>query len=38
MSTRWEEISQKLQIDHNLEEEKKQQLWKMFGNYQDVFA
>jgi hypothetical protein len=38
MSTRWEEISQKLWIDHNLEEEKKQQLWKMLGNYQDVFA
>jgi len=23
MSTRWEEISQKIRIDHNLEEEKK---------------
>jgi predicted aspartyl protease len=38
MSTRWEEISQKIRIDHNLEEGKKQQLWKMLGNYQDVFA
>jgi hypothetical protein len=38
MSTRWEEISQKLRIDHNLEEEKKQQLCKMLENYQDVFA
>jgi hypothetical protein len=38
MSTRWEEISQKIQINHNLGEEKKQQLWKVFGNYQDVFA
>jgi hypothetical protein len=38
MSTRWEEISQKIRINHNLEEEKKQQLWKMLGNYQDIFA
>jgi hypothetical protein len=38
MSTRWEEISQKIWIDHNLGEEKKQQLWKVLGNYQDVFA
>jgi hypothetical protein len=38
MSTRWEEISQKIRIDNNLEEGKKQQLWKMLGNYQDVFA
>jgi hypothetical protein len=38
MSTRWEEISQKIRIDRNLEEGKKQQLWKMLGNYQDVFA
>ncbi len=37
-STRWEEISQKIRIDHNLGEEKKQQLWKMLDNYQDVFA
>ncbi len=38
VNTRWEEISQKIRIDHNLGEEKKQQLWKMFGKYQDVFA
>ncbi len=38
MSTRWEEISQKIRIDHKLGEEKKQQLWKVLGNYQDVFA
>jgi hypothetical protein len=38
MSTRWEEISQKIRIDHNLGEEKKQQLWKVLGNYQDVFT
>jgi hypothetical protein len=38
MNTRWKEISQKIRIDHNLEEKKKLQLWKMLGNYQDVFA
>jgi hypothetical protein len=38
MSTRWEEISQKIRIDHDLGEERKQQLWKMLGSYQDVFA
>ncbi len=38
MSTRWEEISQNIRIDNNLEEGKKQQLWKMLGNYQYVFA
>jgi hypothetical protein len=38
MSTRWEKISQKIWIDHNLGEDKEQQLWKMLGNYQDVFA
>jgi len=38
MNTRWEEISQKIQIDHNLGEEMKQQLWRILGNYQDVFA
>ncbi len=38
MNTRWEEISQKIRIDHNLGEEKKQQLWRMLGKYQDVFA
>jgi hypothetical protein len=38
VSIRWEEISQRIRIDHNLDEEKKQQLWEMLGNYQDVFA
>jgi predicted aspartyl protease len=38
MSTRWEEISQKIQIDHHLGDEEKQQLWQMLGGYQDVFA
>ncbi len=38
MSTRWEEISQKIRIDHDLGKERKQQLWKMLGSYQDVFA
>jgi hypothetical protein len=37
MSTRWEEISQKIWIDHNLGKEERQQLWKVLGNYQDVF-
>jgi len=36
--TRWEEISQKIRVDHNLGEEKQQQLWRMLGRYQDVFA
>ncbi len=36
--TRWEEISQKIRVDHDLGEERKQQLWKMLGSYQDVFA
>jgi hypothetical protein len=38
MNTRWEEISQKIRIDHNLGEEKKQQLWKVLDNYQDIFT
>jgi hypothetical protein len=38
MSTRWEEISQKIKIDHNLRDDEKQQLWKILGGYQDVFA
>ncbi len=38
MNTRWEDISQKIRIDHNLEEGKKQQPSKMLENYQDVFA
>ncbi len=38
MSTRWEQISQRIQIDSDLGEERKQQLWKMIGSYQDVFT
>ncbi len=38
MSTRWEEICQKIQVDHNLDEKKKQELWKVLERYQDVFA
>jgi hypothetical protein len=38
MNTRWEEISQRIPIDHYLREERKQQLWEMLGSYQDVFA
>jgi hypothetical protein len=38
MSTRWEQISQRIQIDSDLGEERKQQLWKRIGSYQDVFA
>ncbi|CAK9856367.1 unnamed protein product [Sphagnum jensenii] len=37
MSTRWQEISQKIRVDHNLGEEKQQQLWRMLGKYQDVY-
>jgi len=37
-STRWREISQRIQIDHDLGKEREQQLWKMLGSYQDVFA
>jgi hypothetical protein len=38
VSTRWEEIFQKIRVDHNLDEEKRQQLWKVLECYQDVFA
>jgi hypothetical protein len=38
MDTRWGEISQKIRIDHNMGEEMKQQLWRILGNYQDIFA
>ncbi len=37
-SKRWKEICQKIQVDPNLDKEKKQQLWKVLGTYQDVFA
>jgi hypothetical protein len=29
VNTRWEEIYQKIRVDHNLDEEKRQQLWKV---------
>jgi len=38
ISTRWKEICQKIQVDPNLDKEKKQQLWKVLKCYQDVFA
>ncbi|CAK9275936.1 unnamed protein product [Sphagnum jensenii] len=36
--SRWADISQKIRVDQDLGEEREQQLWKMLGNYQDVFA
>ncbi len=38
VNTRWEEICQKIRVAHNLDEKKKQQLWKVLERYQDVFA
>ncbi len=38
MNTRWEQISQRIQIDSDLAEKRKQQLWKTIERYQDVFA
>jgi hypothetical protein len=38
VNTRWEEICQKIRVDHNLDEEKRQQLWKVLERYQDVFV
>jgi len=38
LNTKWEEICQKIRVDHDLDEEKRQQLWKVLGHYQDVFA
>jgi hypothetical protein len=38
VSIRWEEICQKIWVDHNLDEETRQQLLKVLGRYQDVFA
>jgi hypothetical protein len=38
ISTRWEEISQKIKIDHNLGDNENQQLWEILGGYEDVFA
>ncbi|CAM6065311.1 unnamed protein product [Sphagnum tenellum] len=37
-NTRWREISQRIQIEPDLGEERLGQLWKILGNYQDVFA
>lgn len=37
ISTRWKEICHKIQVDPNLDEEKKQ-LWKPLECYQDVFS
>ncbi len=38
VSSRWEDICQKLRIDQNLDELKRALLWKMLERYQDVFA
>jgi predicted aspartyl protease len=38
VSSRWEDICQKLRIDQNLDELKRPLLWKMLERYQDVFA
>jgi hypothetical protein len=36
--SRWEEISQKILVDQNLDEAKGQELWGVLEHYQDVFA
>ncbi|CAK9211476.1 unnamed protein product [Sphagnum troendelagicum] len=33
MNAMWEEICQKIWVDHNLDEEKRQQFWKVLGRY-----
>ncbi len=38
INTRSKEIYSKIQVDPNLDEEKKQQMWKVLERYQDVFA
>jgi len=38
MSSRWEDICQKLRIDQSLDEQKRPLLWKVLERYQDVFA
>jgi len=38
VSSRWEEICQKIRVDQNLDEKKGQQLWGVLKRYQDVFA
>jgi hypothetical protein len=37
INTRSKEIYSKIQVDPNLDEEKKQQMWKVLECYQDVF-
>jgi hypothetical protein len=37
-NTRWNEISQRIKVDSNLEKERQQQLWAILEQYQDVFA
>jgi hypothetical protein len=38
VSSRWEEICQRIRIDQNLDAKKGQQLWGVLERYQDVFA
>jgi hypothetical protein len=38
MSTKWQEICQRIRVDTSLDKKKQQQLWKVLENYQDVFA
>jgi len=38
VNTRWKEICQKIRVDHSLDGDKRQQLWKVLERYQDVFA
>jgi hypothetical protein len=38
VSSRWEDMCQKLCVDQNLDEQKGQLLWRMLERYQDVFA
>jgi hypothetical protein len=33
VSTRWEETCQKIRVDHNMDEKKRQQLWKVLECY-----
>ncbi len=35
---RWNDISQRIKVDSNLEKRRQQQLWAMLEQYQDVFA
>jgi hypothetical protein len=36
--SRWAEISQKIRVDQNLDQEKGLELWGVLEHYQDVFA